>query len=288
MSIRNRISKLATKYRTVVQGMATILSNIHLGNFLGGRIYGGSGKMVCVPGLNCYSCPGAAASCPIGSFQAVGGSHKYNFSYYVLGLTMLFGALAGRLICGFLCPFGWFQELLHKLPTKKYATARLWPLRYVKYIMLFGVVWLLGSYAAGSSGVGTPYFCKYVCPQGILEGAIPLAVASPPVRAALGALFTWKAAVLATVTAASIFLYRPFCKWICPLGAFYAFLNKVSLYRYYCDEKKCISCGKCARTCGMDVDMSKVQNSLECIRCGECKKACPTGAIYTSISGKEN
>ena len=287
MGIRKRISALLIKRRTMVQGIATLMSNIHIGNFLTGRIYDGSAKAVCVPGLNCYSCPGASASCPIGSFQAVGGSHKFSFSYYVLGIVMLFGAIAGRLICGFLCPFGWFQELLHRLPTKKYSTAKLRPLIYVKYFMLFIVVWLLGSYVTGDAGIGTPYFCKYICPQGILEGAIPLAIASGPIRAALGPLFAWKAAVLIAVVAASVFLYRPFCKWICPLGAFYALFNKISLYRYGCDKSKCISCGKCAEVCGMDVDMSEVQNSPECIRCGECKKSCPTGAIYTSFSGRE-
>lgn len=287
MGFRKNISKLLIKNRMIVQGIATLISNGHIANFFTGSLYDGNGKAVCVPGLNCYSCPGASASCPIGSFQAVGGSYKYNFSYYVLGLTLLLGALMGRLVCGFLCPFGWFQELIHKIPTKKFSTKKLKFLRYFKYVMLFGVVWILGSYVTGASGIGTPYFCKYVCPQGILEGAIPLAVADESIRDVLGVLFTWKAVILSAVVTGSVFFYRPFCKWVCPLGAFYALLNKFSLYQYGCDEDKCISCGKCARVCGMDVDMSKNQDSPECIRCGECKKACPTGAIYTSFSGRE-
>ena len=84
--------------------------------FLQGKLYQGGGKAVCVPGLNCYSCPGAAGACPIGAFQAVVGSSKFRFSYYITGILILLGVLLGRFICGFLCPFGWFQELLHKIP----------------------------------------------------------------------------------------------------------------------------------------------------------------------------
>ena len=45
------------------------------------------------------------------------------------------------------------------------------------------------------------------------------------------------------------------------------------------DQSKCISCGKCARVCGMDVDVCKTPNSTECIRCGKCVSACPTQAV---------
>ena len=98
---------------------------------------------MCVPGLNCYSCPGAAGACPIGAFQAVVGSSKFSFSYYITGILILLGVLLGRFICGFLCPFGWFQELLHKIPTKKLSTKRLKPLTYLKYVILVVMVFLL-------------------------------------------------------------------------------------------------------------------------------------------------
>ena len=88
------------------------------------------------PGLNCYSCPAATGACPIGAFQAVVGSSRFKFSYYITGFLILLGVTLGRFICGFLCPFGWFQDLLHKIPGKKFSTARLKPLRYLKYIIL--------------------------------------------------------------------------------------------------------------------------------------------------------
>ena len=127
--------------------------------------------------------------------------------------------------------------------------------------------------------MGDPYFCKYICPQGVLEGAIPLAAANESIRAALGALFTRKLIILIAVVVLSVLFFRPFCKWICPLGAFYALMNKVSLLGIQVDTGKCVSCGKCARTCQMDVDITKSPNDTECIRCGKCIRACPTEAI---------
>ena len=284
------LSHLLARFRGWIQAGATLLTNIHLPNFLKGGLYQGAGKTVCVPGLNCYSCPAASGACPIGSFQAVVGSSKFRFSYYITGFLILLGVLLGRVICGFLCPFGWFQELLHKIPTKKLSTKKLKPLTYLKYVVLLVMVVLLPVLVTNQLGMGDPFFCKYLCPQGVLEGAIPLSLANAGIRAALGSLFTWKFIVLLTVIVLSIVFYRPFCKWLCPLGAFYALLNKVSLFQMQVDQSKCVSCGKCAKVCKMDVDVTKSPNHTECIRCGMCIRACPTDAVsfrYGFGSGKQ-
>ena len=284
------VSHLLARFRGWIQAGATLLTNIHLPNFLKGGLYQGKGKAVCVPGLNCYSCPAASGACPIGSFQAVVGSSKFRFSYYITGFLILLGVLLGRVICGFLCPFGWFQELLHKIPTKKLSTKKLKPLTYLKYVVLLVMVVLLPVLVTNQLGMGDPFFCKYLCPQGVLEGAIPLSMANAGIRAALGSLFTWKFIVLLTVIVLSIVFYRPFCKWLCPLGAFYALLNKVSLFQMQVDQSKCVSCGKCAKVCKMDVDVTKSPNHTECIRCGMCIRACPTDAVsfhYGFGSGKQ-
>lgn len=276
---KNKFSKQLSRFRGCIQAVATLLTNIHLPNFFKGGIYQGKGKAVCVPGLNCYSCPGAAGACPIGSFQAVVGSSKFRFSYYITGFLILLGVLLGRFICGFLCPFGWLQELLHKIPGKKLSTKKLKPLTYLKYAILLLAVVLLPAIVVNDLGMGDPFFCKYICPQGVLEGAIPLAAVNEGIRSALGSLFNWKLAILIVVVVLSVLFYRPFCKWICPLGAFYALMNKVSLLGIKVDEHKCVSCGKCARVCKMDVDVTKTPNHTECIRCGKCITACPTDAI---------
>ena len=273
------ISRFFSRFRGLIQAGAALLTNLHLPNFFKGGIYQGKGKAVCVPGLNCYSCPAASGACPIGSFQAVVGSSKFSFSYYITGFLILLGVLLGRFICGFLCPFGWFQELLHKIPTKKLSTKKLKPLNCIKYAVLLFTVVLLPMLITNDVGMGDPFFCKYLCPQGVLEGAIPLAAVNSGIRAALGALFSWKLGILITVIVLSVLFYRPFCKWLCPLGAFYALLNKVSLLGMKVDKHKCVSCGKCAQVCRMDVDVTKTPDHTECIRCGMCVHACPTKAV---------
>lgn len=149
---------------------------------------------------------------------------------------------------------------------------------------------LLPILAVNDVGMSDPFFCKYLCPQGVLEGAIPLSLTNSGIRAALGNLFAWKFSILLAVIVLSVLFYRPFCKWLCPLGAFYALLNKLSLFQMKVDKAKCISCGECARACKMDVDVTKTPNHAECIRCGMCVRACPTGAVrfrYGFGNGKD-
>ena len=272
-------SKKIAGIRGWIQAAATLLTNPHIPNFFQGKIYQGKAKTVCVPGLNCYSCPAATGACPIGAFQAVVGSSKFKFSYYITGFLILLGVTLGRFICGFLCPFGWFQELLHKIPSPKLSTQKLKPLRYLKYGILLVMVILLPMVVVNELGMGDPFFCKYLCPQGVLEGAIPLSITNEGIRTALGTLFSWKAFVLLAVILGSVFFYRPFCKWLCPLGAVYALMNHVSLFQMRVDRDTCVSCGACAKACPMDVDITKTPNHAECIRCGKCIKSCPTKAI---------
>ena len=272
------------KHRWKIQLAATLASNPFLANFFRGTIHKGGTKAVCVPGLNCYSCPAAAASCPIGSLQAVIGSSKFHFAYYIVGFLILVGVLLGRAVCGFLCPFGWFQELLHKIPSKKLSTRRLHVLTYLKYVILAVFVIALPMTVVNEVGLGDPFFCKYICPAGILEGGIPLSIANPAIRAGLGELFTWKSCILLGVVVLSVFFYRPFCKWVCPLGAFYALFNRVSLYRLCVDADKCTSCGACGKACRMDVDVFRTPNHAECIRCGDCIRTCPHQAIRGTFS----
>ena len=275
------------KKRFGIQALAALLQNANLKGFFTGKIYQGPLKSVCVPGLNCYSCPGAVGACPIGSLQSFLSGLRIRIPYYIVGLLLFFGAVLGRAVCGFLCPFGFLQELLNKIPgVPKRDHFRLdRPLRRLKYAVLVLLVVVLPLLYPL-----TPFFCKYLCPQGVLEGAIPLSLANSGIRAALGKLFTWKFSILLSVIVLSVLFYRPFCKWLCPLGAFYALFNRVSLFQMKVDKSKCVSCGKCARACKMDVDVTKTPNHTECIRCGMCIRACPTNAVcfrYGFGDGKE-
>jgi len=272
--------------RNIFQLAFGVLTNSFFAGFAGGKIYTGDSKIVCVPGLNCYSCPGARGACPIGSLQAVLSGRKHNMSYYVFGLIILFGVLFGRLVCGFLCPFGFIQDMLYKIPTPKLKVHKKVdkPLRYLKYVIAIVFVIALPILLIDEFGLSSPYFCKWICPAGTLEGGIPLIIKNESLRQILGALFNWKVALLVITILSSIFIYRPFCKYICPLGAFYSLFNKLSFYQMHVDKDKCINCGACIRQCKMNVEVTKNINSLECIRCGECKTVCPTDAISSGFN----
>ena len=200
-----------------MQAAASFLHNPHLTNFLTGRIYRGPTKAACVPGLNCYSCPGAAGACPIGSLQSFLSGVSPRFPAYVLGAILLMGLTFGRFICGWLCPFGFMQELLYRLPGAKLGksslTRRLSQLKYV-WSLLFVLVLPLLFW--GMTGIGIPAFCKFICPAGTLEGAVPLLLANETLRAAAGAITVWKFALLVVFLALMVVTYRPFCRWFCP------------------------------------------------------------------------
>lgn len=256
-------------------GIASLIQNAHFKGFFTGKLYQGAIKNVCVPGLNCYSCPGAVGSCPIGSLQGFLSGLKFRFPYYVVGLLLFFGAILGRGICGLLCPFGFLQELIYLIPgIPKRNSFRLdKPLRKGKYIVLVILVVVLPLLYPL-----TPFFCKYLCPSGTVAGLL-LAARDSMVRAQLGGIFLWKVGVLLWLVAVSLIIWRPFCKYLCPLGAIYGLFNRFSLYRMDLDNEKCVHCGACASACRMCVDPSATPNSAECIRCGDCVKKCPTGAL---------
>ncbi len=266
------------------------LTNSYLIGFIQGKIYKGKLKNLCVPGMNCYSCPGALGACPIGSLQAVIGSWNFKFAFYVAGFLVFVGALIGRVVCGWLCPFGLIQDFLHKIPfPKKIKTFRGDKLlRKLKYVILVVFVILLPLFWVDIMGQGAPYFCKLLCPVGTLEGGIPLVLLNKSLRSAIGGLYLWKNVLLAVTIFLSILIYRPFCKYICPLGAIYSLFNPISVFQYRVDENRCIHCGACARNCCMQVNPSKTPNHPECIRCGKCKKICPVDALSSGCLKKQH
>lgn len=226
--------------RKLTQIATAIGTNGYFKGFLEGNIFKGNSKKICVPGLNCYSCPGALGACPIGSLQAVIGSPEYQISFYVLGIILFFGVLLGRFICGWLCPFGLIQELINKIPSKKVKVKGQNPLKYLKYVILVVFVFLLPMFAVNKFGIGAPAFCKCICPAGTLEGGIPLVSLNPSLRQSIGFLFSWKVFLLILTVVGSIFIYRPFCRFVCPLGALYSLFNPISFYRLEIQEDKCI------------------------------------------------
>ena len=271
--IKNWLVKIKPSKRKIVQLYSALLYNANIKGFFNGRIYEGKSKNMCVPGLNCYSCPGAVGSCPMGSLQNALSASGARTPAYIFGIIILFGLLLGRTICGWLCPIGLGQELLYKIKTPKLKKSKVTrALSYFKYFVLIGLVVILPLFWA------IPGFCEYICPAGTIEGGVGLL--SHPNNADqlgnLGALFSWKFTLLILIVVGSIFVFRLFCRFLCPLGALYGFFCRIALLGIKLDKDECTDCGLCISACKMDI---KRVGDHECIQCGECISVCPTKAI---------
>lgn len=264
--------------RRLIQLYSAVLFNANIKGYISGNIYqSATTKYMCVPSLNCYSCPGAVGACPLGAFQNSLAQSGTRAPYYVLGILAIFGIMLGRTICGFLCPVGLCQELLYKVRTPKVKKSRVTRIfSYLKYVILALTIALPLIYAAFD--IPLPAFCKYICPAGTLEGA-GLLLANPSnsgMFVQLGPLFTWKFVLAIAFIAASVFIFRFFCRFICPLGAIYGFFNRYALIGVKVNDDSCINCGLCIKHCKMDTGHV---GDHECINCGECISVCPTNAI---------
>ncbi len=264
--------------RRLIQLYTALLFNANIRGFIEGNIFTGPVKNICVPGLNCYSCPGAVAACPLGALQNSFASSDKRAPYYMIGILLLFGLIFGRTICGFLCPMGLIQELLYKIPVPKLKKNRFTRLlSHLKYFILIVFVIIIPlRYALESFPI--PAFCKYICPAGTLEGAVGL-LANPineSMLSMLGMLFTGKFIILVLTILACMFLYRPFCRFLCPLGAIYGFFAKTAFTGIQTDQTACTMCGRCIQVCRMDI---RHVGDHECIHCGECISECPENAI---------
>jgi polyferredoxin len=253
-------------------------------------IYQGPLKVICSPGLNCFSCPAATTYCPLGSLQQLLAgvrttiaSGQFFVGFYVVGAMGVIGGFVGRMVCGWACPFGLFQELLHKIPSRKFG---IWqPLRYMKYLLLVSMVVLLPLFAVDQFGLGDVWFCKYFCPAGTLEAGFPMLILQPSLRANLGLIFLNKLFILIFFIVWAVLASRPFCRTACPLGAFYALFSKVKLVKLSLDPVRCTNCEACHNVCPMDVKFNESPDDMECISCLACSKACKFNAINLEVGG---
>lgn len=277
--------------RKWVQGVWLVLVNGYWAFPWTKSIYKGPMKVICSPGLNCYSCPSATTFCPMGALQqlllnvrssiAFG---QYYFGAFVLGSIGMMGAVFGRFICGWACPFGFFQELLHKIPSRNISIPV--PLTWLKYAVLLFLVILFPLVLVDEIGMGAPWFCKYVCPAGTFQAGIPMLLLDPELRTAVGWLFVNKLTIAFAFTAWSVFSSRPFCRTACPLGAFYALFGHWQLIRLQLNKENCTNCGACHKVCPVDIKFNETPSSCECVNCMRCMtEACAFDAISVEVAG---
>ena len=276
---QNGRPSLRPSTRRLIQLYSALLHNAHLKGFIDGEIYRGRAKYACVPGLNCYSCPGAVGACPLGSLQNALASAGHRAGWYVMGILLLFGVTLGRTICGWLCPLGLIQELLHRIPTYKIKKSRITrALSWLKYVLLAVFVVAIPLWYGLKHDIPVPAFCKYICPAGTFEGAVGLLShpGNTGLFSMLGILFTGKFTIMLVIGLACVFCYRSFCRFLCPLGAIYGLFNRFCLVGVQVDEERCNGCGACVRGCGMDV---RHVGDHECIHCARCMDGCAQKAI---------
>jgi len=291
---RDRLTKHSLLRKTVQFG--TLLgTNLHLSGWVSGTIYTGASKAAMIPGLHCYSCPSSVLACPAGSLQSilatpnfwgmlVTGRPDALIVFAILGFISFAGLLAGRFACGWFCPFGVFQEILYRIPLPKLRFQD--SLRPAKFALLFILVLALPAFLRSTpGGAGDPWFCKIVCPAGTSLAGWPI-VSSSPGSYQLGFLFWWKTSIAILVLLWAVTVERPFCRALCPLGAAWGLLGKISLVRMHVSDS-CVRCGKCQSVCPMGIPLFENPQSTECIRCGRCTHICPVGAISHAVGRKE-
>ena len=278
MAMKEKLKKWLPSKRKIMQLYFAVLFNANLKGFVTGNIFKGQSKILCAPGINCYSCPGAIGACPLGSLQGAFSAKNHSTLYYVAGILLLYSIMFGRMICGWLCPFGLIQELVYKIKTpklKKSPVTRI--LSFFKYAILVFFVFIV-PITYGLRNVPLPAFCKYICPAGTIEGGLLLLSnkTNSGLLSILGPLFTWKFLLMVSIIVGCIFVFRLFCRFICPLGALYGLFNKFSVFGIKVDNSKCTHCGLCQAKCKVDI---KHPGDHECISCGACVGVCPTKAI---------
>jgi ferredoxin-type protein NapH len=226
--------------------------------------------------FHCYACPLASAACPIG--LAASGAALHLLPLLTIGAVLLVGALVGSLICGWVCPFGFVQDLFARIPTPKFRLPN-WT-HHGRYLVLVGLV-IVGPILLGKSSENWAFICN-VCPVGAAEAGLPrMLMGQVPWSNAIN----WKYLILAVLVVLMLFTHRPWCKMLCPLGGVLALFNRFSVFHLRFDGDACGQCNTCRSRCAMGVAVEEAVNTNGCVRCMACTEC---GAIEPAIGRKND
>lgn len=264
------MSILLTSRRRIVQAVSLLILN---SNF-----WAMGSRGLCLPIMNCEACVVAWLGCPIGMMAR--SIAFVEFPLLVIGSVLLVGAVMGRFLCGWVCPMGFLQDLLYKIPKPKFQLPDF--LKWFKYaFLLLSVVAV--AYFSQNYENSMLFFCRF-CPTASLQVVIPYMAANRVFH--VDSFFVLRSSVLAIVLFLAIADRRSFCKVMCPVGALVAITNKFSLFSLKLNEDSCVNCGKCDTECPMNVKVMQssetgqtINRNTECIECLSCEAACPVNAI---------
>jgi ferredoxin-type protein NapH len=277
------LARIQQSFRSLVQWTSFAIAR--LGVF---RVSGlcpiGRTTLGVFPFLNCMGCEMATGACPIGTLQW--SLIQWRFPFYAIGLLLASGIIAGRAICGWLCPFGFIADIFNLISLKKIKLTK--STVYLKYGALASLI------LAPLSGVAV--FCLF-CESGIIYGLVPYYLTTG--RAGVfhtlttpwwGSIFGWHVLVgLVFIILAILISGRWFCRVLCPLGAIYGIFNPVSIIQVTHDDSACNSCNRCQKHCPMSINLNdgRHESITSCIRCGRCTKLCKARKFSLKFPGKE-
>jgi ferredoxin len=231
--------------------------------------------------------PSIHALCPFGGLESLytlfttGGFIEKIFSgtLILFAITLIIALIFRRSFCGLICPFGAIQEFFGEIGQRVFKKKFIMPekidkpLRYLKYVILAITVF----YAWKTAGLWMAPYDPWSAYSHLPEG-----ISSVWSESAIGL-------ILLIITVVGSLIYdRFFCKYICPVGAFYAIVGKVSPYRVVRDEIKCIDCGICSKKCPVNIDVQHLKEvkSTECLSCQTCVLNCPKEGALKLMHGK--
>jgi polyferredoxin len=209
-----------------------------LGLFVIGEI-----AFTCNKGLSCQNCPLSFGICPLGAAQRIGFIRSFPF-YISLLMIAILGLLVGTLGCGWACPVGFIQDILYFPGIAKFKIPL--NLKKIRYVVLISSTLLIFLELRFNflSLRGISVFHKSTVIMGIL------------------------------ILIFAVVAKRPFCRLLCPLGAIYGKLNKISPLRVNLNKNLCTACGKCSKVCIDDIEPTRDVNADLCVKCFNCQKAC--------------
>jgi polyferredoxin len=233
------------------------------------------------------------------------------FPFLVFGVCLLIGGIFGRALCGWVCPFGFFQDLLRLVPVKRIKISK--PLnkglRDIRAVIFWGVI-IVAGFVGYRELVGesvSDVFGNFANqpwtpfnPAGTLFVMFFYMIfwkQHPGGDEDFSAgqwkfMFYFRIILLLAVVGLSIFIPRFYCKYVCPTGYAMGFTAKFSLIGIARNPARCTRCASCEDMCKktamqipiLDYSYERVRDA-NCTNCGACLDACPHGAIYFKFKG---